>query len=74
MDMSRYNKQRHLTAGNKFMRAVWGLVWLGLYRPSPVPLHAWRRFLLRLFGAKIGAGAHPYPSSRIWAPWNLVMA
>lgn len=74
MDKSRFQKQCHLTAGNKFVRAVWGLVWLTMYRPSPAPLHAWRRFLLRLFGAKIGAGAHPYPSSRIWAPWNLVMA
>lgn len=29
--------------------------------------------LLRLFGAKIGKGAHPHPSARIWAPWNLEM-
>jgi putative colanic acid biosynthesis acetyltransferase WcaF len=28
---------------------------------------------LRLFGASIGKGAHPYPSARIWAPWNLTM-
>jgi len=27
--------------------------------------------VLRCFGAKIGAGVHPYPSARIWAPWNL---
>jgi putative colanic acid biosynthesis acetyltransferase WcaF len=45
-----------------------------MYRPSPVPFHGWRRFLLRLFGAQVGAGAHPYPSCRIWAPWNLAMA
>lgn len=44
-----------------------------LYRPSPKPLHAWRRFLLRLFGAHIEAGAHPCPAARIWAPWNLTM-
>lgn len=29
--------------------------------------------LLRLFGARIGAGAHPYPDVKIWAPWNLEM-
>lgn len=62
-----------LTLGNKALRVLWGLVWLLLYRPSPRLLHGWRRLLLRLFGAKIGAGAHPYPSARIWAPWNLVM-
>ncbi|MFZ4699314.1 MAG: hypothetical protein ACOYMG_04635, partial [Candidatus Methylumidiphilus sp.] len=52
---------------------MWNLVWLLLYRPSPVLLHGWRRFLLRVFGAKIGRGAHPYPSAKIWAPWNLEM-
>jgi putative colanic acid biosynthesis acetyltransferase WcaF len=29
--------------------------------------------LLRAFGASIGEAAKPYPSARIWAPWNLVM-
>jgi putative colanic acid biosynthesis acetyltransferase WcaF len=65
--------ERRLSWRNKLARAAWNLVWLILYRPSPVPLHGWRRVLLRLFGAQVGAGAHPYPSSRVWAPWNLVM-
>lgn len=30
--------------------------------------------MLRLFGASIGDGAHPYSSAQIWAPWNLTMA
>jgi putative colanic acid biosynthesis acetyltransferase WcaF len=29
--------------------------------------------ILRLFGATVGAHAHPYPLARIWAPWNLTM-
>jgi putative colanic acid biosynthesis acetyltransferase WcaF len=57
----------------RLRRSLWNLVWLLLYRPSPTPLHGWRRMLLRLFGAAIGEGAHPYPSARIWAPWNLEM-
>ena len=65
--------QRQISRANKLARAAWNLVWLLLYRPSPIPFHAWRRFLLRLFGARIGKGTHPYPSARIWAPWNLVM-
>ena len=52
---------------------LWGGVWLLFYRPSPKPLHFWRRFLLRLFGARIGSHAHPHASARIWAPWNLEM-
>jgi putative colanic acid biosynthesis acetyltransferase WcaF len=44
-----------------------------LYRLSPTVLHGWRRMLLRCFGGRIGAGAHPYPRAKIWAPWNLTM-
>lgn len=58
---------------DKLRRAVWNGVWLLLYRPSPNQLHVWRRMLLRAFGAKVGAAAHPYPAARIWAPWNLIM-
>ena len=29
--------------------------------------------LLRLFGARVGAGAKIMPSTKIWAPWNLVL-
>lgn len=41
------------------------------FRWSPRPLFGWRRFLLRLFGARIGDQAHIYPSARIYLPWNL---
>jgi len=44
-----------------------------LFRPSPRPLHAWRRFLLRTFGAKVERGVRVYPGARIWAPWNLTL-
>lgn len=62
-----------LTLVNKGLRALWQVVWLLLFRPTPRSLHGWRCFLLRLFGARIGRGARPYQSARIWAPWNLQM-
>lgn len=67
---------RPVTLGSRsrIARAAWGLVQATLYRWSPRPCHAWRRFLLRGFGATIAAGAHPYPRARIWGPWNLTMA
>lgn len=58
---------------NKLGRVAWSLAWATLFRPSPRFLHGWRRLLLRMFGAKIGRGACPDPSARIWAPWNLEM-
>lgn len=58
---------------NRLRRLLWGFVWLLFFRPSPRVLHFWRCALLRLFGAKIGRNVHPYPTARIWAPWNLEM-
>lgn len=65
-----YNRPS-FTLGNRVARAFWGVTYLLLFRPSPRPFHAWRSFLLRCFGAKIGHGVHVYPRVEIWAPWNL---
>jgi putative colanic acid biosynthesis acetyltransferase WcaF len=59
---------------DRLRRLNWNLCWAILYRTSPRPLHSWRAFLLRLFGAKLGPNCHFYPGSRIWAPWNLICA
>ena len=71
LDLSNFRSE--LGAGNRASRALWGVVWALLFRPTPRPLHAWRCLLLRLFGARIGRGARVYASARIWAPWNLTM-
>jgi putative colanic acid biosynthesis acetyltransferase WcaF len=57
--------------GNRVQRQLWSVVWILFYRPSPRVAHAWRAWLLRCFGAKLGAHCHFYPASRVWAPWNL---
>src|SRR5258705_11530976 len=56
---------------NRVGRIAWNLVYAIFFRTSPAPLHRWRSFLLRCFGAEIGKGVHVYPRVRIWAPWNL---
>jgi putative colanic acid biosynthesis acetyltransferase WcaF len=56
---------------NKVGRVLWSCTWWLLFRPSPRVAHGWRRFLLRLFGARIGKQAKVDPSCRIWVPWNL---
>jgi putative colanic acid biosynthesis acetyltransferase WcaF len=58
---------------NKISRVLWKAVWLFLFRPTPRSFHAWRCLLLRIFGATLGQAVRPYPSVRIWAPWNLEM-
>ena len=71
--MTQALRRHHLSLANKLARAAWQVVWLLLYRPTPRLFHPWRCLLLRLFGAKLGRAVHPYPSARIWAPWNLEM-
>jgi putative colanic acid biosynthesis acetyltransferase WcaF len=56
---------------DRLRRVGWNLTWQLFFRPSPRPLHGWRRTLLRIFGARVGCGVHVYPGVRIWAPWNL---
>jgi putative colanic acid biosynthesis acetyltransferase WcaF len=71
---ARASLQRHtITTSDRLRRAVWNVIWLVFGRPSPKPAHAWRCFVLRRFGAQVGAGVHVYPSAKIWAPWKLKM-
>jgi putative colanic acid biosynthesis acetyltransferase WcaF len=84
----RYNAAEHISAHTaedpylrpafslrqRLKRLAWGICWTLFYRTSPRPFHAWRAILLRGFGAQLGPDCHFYPSSRVWAPWNLVCA
>lgn len=62
-----------LPASNRLARAAWSAVGTLLFRLSPTPFFAWRRLLLRAFGAHLAATAKVYPTVEVWAPWNLVM-
>ena len=59
--------------GNRIFRAVWQLTWLLLASWTPPPLHGWRRFLLRAFGARIHPTARIYGSTAVWYPPHLEM-
>jgi len=73
LDLKNY-KNRH-SLKSKIARLLWNVVWLLLFRPTPDRVLeifvAWRRFLLRLFGAKVGKHCAIRNSVKIWAPWNL---
>ena len=56
---------------NRLLRVIWQFAAMLFFKYSPKPLHGWRSFMLRLFGAKVGKGVHVYPKVDIWAPWNL---
>lgn len=58
---------------HKIARAAWAVVSSTLFRYSPRPLYAWRRMLLRVFGARLGRNTVVHSTAKIWAPWNLTM-
>ncbi len=58
---------------NRFGRVLWQIARVVLFRWTPRPAAAWRRMILRGFGAKLGRGVVVDPCARIWAPWNLEM-
>ena len=65
--------KKNITQKSRVRRVLWNLVYLFLFRPTPNILFGWRRFILRSFGAKIGARARVYPNCLIWDPINLIM-
>jgi putative colanic acid biosynthesis acetyltransferase WcaF len=68
-----FRNARSFTWRNILFRALWLLTWKALASWTPPQLHAWRRMVLRLFGAKIGRGALIWRSARVWYPPNLEM-
>jgi putative colanic acid biosynthesis acetyltransferase WcaF len=62
-----------LSFRNKLGRLIWGWTWVLLFRPSPRVAFAWRRSLLRVFGAVLASDARIYPDVKVYAPWNLEM-
>lgn len=70
-DLSRF----HLPAGFRGRSAItvqlWWLVQSTLFRMSPQLAYGFRRWLLRCFGASVGAGAIIRPSVEITYPWKV---
>lgn len=72
IDLSKY--ENHLGRKHQVIRLIWGIVWpLGTwFLPRSMGM-GWKRFLLRMFGAKIHPTANIYSSAKIYYPANLTM-
>ncbi|GAB1308196.1 colanic acid biosynthesis acetyltransferase WcaF [Urechidicola sp. KH5] len=70
-DLSLYRTPEGFRGRSKFRVQLWWLVQGTLFKLSPQFLYNWRRFLLRLFGAKIGRKAIIRPSVEITYPWKV---
>jgi putative colanic acid biosynthesis acetyltransferase WcaF len=70
INVSANRRARKWSVKMQIARVLWAVVYL-FFRLSPRPFWGWRRMILRGFGAKIGRGAHIYPTVRIMCPWHL---
>jgi putative colanic acid biosynthesis acetyltransferase WcaF len=52
---------------------LWWVVQGTLFRMSPQGFYTWRRFLLRLFGCRVGKGALIRPTVEITYPWKVAI-
>lgn len=69
-DIAANRRARKYDGSELLRRCLWTLA-QPAFRFSPRPLFGWRRFLLSLFGAQIGASVNIYGSAAITMPWNL---
>lgn len=72
IDLSQYHNA--LSRKNQVIRLLWTVVWGIFARPLPRSVGSgWRRWLLRLFGARIAPTAMVYSSAKVYYPANLIM-
>jgi putative colanic acid biosynthesis acetyltransferase WcaF len=64
----------HLGRKHQIIRALWSVVWSvgASWLPRSIG-SGWKRFLLRLFGARIAPTAIVYSTAKIYYPANLTM-
>ena len=71
-DLSQYKNA--MSRKNQIMRLIWTLVWGLFAKPLPRSIGCgWKRFLLRMFGAKLSSTAVVYSTTKVYMPWNLEM-
>ena len=70
-NLKRFKVPPDFRGRSTFIVQLWWLVQASLFAHSPKFLYGWRRFLLRLFGAKVGKGVLIRPSVEITYPWKV---
>ncbi len=70
IDHAANHAARKYTRSEQVRRILWSVGrWLIVL--SPRPFFGWRRAVLRLFGARIGAHVNIYPTAHLYMPWNV---
>lgn len=70
-DLSLYRTPKNFRGKSKIIVQLWWIVQSLFFKPSPQVLYAWRRLLLRIFGAKIGKNVIIRPTVTVTYPWKI---
>ena len=70
-ELDKFKLPQNFRGKNAVIVQLWWFVQATFFRLSPQFAYAWRRFLLRLFGAKIGKKVIIRPSVKITYPWKI---
>lgn len=69
--LSTFKLPKNFRGKNPFVVQLWWIVQDTIFRMSPQFMYGFRRFLLKLFGAKIGKNVIIRPSVKITYPWKV---
>lgn len=74
VDTEPHRHTSEYTFGQKVTRTLWMFARATLFRFSFHNWYAWRRLLLRAFGARVGRDVRIRPTAHIEIPWELDIA
>ncbi|RQR24896.1 colanic acid biosynthesis acetyltransferase WcaF [Burkholderia sp. Bp9143] len=72
-DLSRFAVPSGFRGRGIVIVQLWWICQSILFRASPQFMYGWRRFLLRLFGARVGKGVLIRPTSVVTYPWKVTL-
>lgn len=72
-DLSLFTVPESFRGRSKIVTQLWWIVQSTLFNWSPQFLFGWRVFLLRVFGAQIGANVKIRPTVKITYPWKVII-
>lgn len=72
-DLSSYNNHPYSPGGSALKRFLWYYTNIFFFKSGLFPFYAFKIFLLRMFGAKIGSGVEIKPCVNIKYPWLLTI-
>lgn len=71
IDLSKYDQSWYSRGKSSLTILIWWFIQGTIFRFSLHNMYGYRRFLLRLFGAKIGKGVRIRPSAKFTYPWKV---